>query len=1037
MSIELNPEQKAAVTYLGPKPLLIEAGPGSGKTRVLIERIKFLLKQGVEPSSMLVITFTKKAAGELKERLNKENISQSVINEMQISTIHSFCLKILENENVHISNIFDEQDIIMYLSKYKKELGFNNEFFITNFYLKEVVDKYNEYLSFEVDTEGLCKYIKENHPYSEEYVNFVKYFFKKYHRFPKKEIKRNNFKNDWYNARYYKIAESYPRFLKILKENDIYTYDLLQKEALNYFNKNPDSQYINVLIDEFQDTDPIQMEIFKILIKNSMENNGSFTAVGDSDQKIYGFRGTTVDYFEYIRSNYDCEDKPLNVNYRSTDNIIEFSENFIKDQRSENSKKSIISDRKEIKDSYYFETSIDSKKKNEMRREEAINITYLINYLVKNKGINYSDIAILYRTVKTDSEYLVKSLEDNNIPFQISGIANLESKDEIQIILTLFYYIIDATKNVQTRNRWVDEWLNLETLANSKFMDFSEDTKEILKEKELEYNLNLLDVFKEEYRKTFEKETKIGTIKGIFGNDKISKEFIEELFHLVEKPSLNMETIEKWNITDKKDLEFFKKFNNIKKQVNDLPYYKLLNDKKQLEKTKEYYKDKFDLDEIPTILTVFYNLLELCGFTSQSDERYLKNLGRFSEILYRYEQVVSKYDVNGLFWYLSNCLSDYKSSIPENQAVLLSTIHKSKGLEFPVVIIPSINDTSIPKKFTDPREKKYKNGKGIYYTPSEFLKYKPNITIDEEKVEFDKEERRLFYVAVTRAKDLFILSVNIFKDKIPQLAEESIYDNNVKRLQREILPYMPEINSDEHKDHSKVNLSYSSLSSYQRCPLLYRFLYKDTFKQSDTDDIIYGLVIHELFNVINKKIKENGQIPDFEEIKKTAERLYLKRDFIRDPNDLTPIIESIATYFTNFGSKIKVLETEYKFNIQTDEYVLTGALDLLYETPDGKIGILDYKNSETSNYNISSYEKQLSTYILALKNDVKYKDITVDEAKIYTMKDSNLIDIKISNVDSYNLKIDKVANNIENNNFEPKENLYNCTNCKFRFFCNN
>ena len=68
---------------------------------------------------------------------------------------------------------------------------------------------------------------------------------------------------------------------------------------------------------------------------------------------------------------------------------------------------------------------------------------------------------------------------------------------------------------------------------------------------------------------------------------------------------------------------------------------------------------------------------------------------------------------------------------------------------------------------------------------------------------------------------------------------------------------------------------------------------------------------------------------------------------------------------------------------------------------------------------------------------MKYKDITVDEAKIYTMKDSNLIDIKISNVDSYNLKIDKVANNIENNNFEPKENLYNCTNCKFRFFCNN
>ena len=92
----LNTKQKEAVEYCGEKPILIEAGPGSGKTRVLTERVKFLLKeQKVDPESLLVITFTIKAANEVKERLS-ESIPEEIINKMQISTIHSFCYNIIE-----------------------------------------------------------------------------------------------------------------------------------------------------------------------------------------------------------------------------------------------------------------------------------------------------------------------------------------------------------------------------------------------------------------------------------------------------------------------------------------------------------------------------------------------------------------------------------------------------------------------------------------------------------------------------------------------------------------------------------------------------------------------------------------------------------------------------------------------------------------------------------------------------------------------------------------------------------------------------
>ena len=359
MSIKLNPEQEEAVTYLGPEPLLIEAGPGSGKTRVLIERIKFLLNHGIEPSSMLVITFTKKAAHELKERLNNDNIAQSVINEMQISTIHSFCLKLLADSNINIFNIYDEKELIMFLSQHKKELGFTGEFYIPNSQLKDVVKKYDEYSLFDVDVNGLCDYIHENHPYSEEYVDLVKKEFRQKGKFPRKALKydkkvkkgERNLEDDWYDAKYFKIAESYPRFLKLLKRNNISTYDLLQKEALNYLIKNSKTQYTNILIDEFQDTDPIQIQIFEILLGEILKNKGSFTVVGDADQKIYGFRGATGDYFEYLRSRYSCKNLALNYNYRSTDDIISISNNFIKHQRSKTSQKMLKGFREINKDS--------------------------------------------------------------------------------------------------------------------------------------------------------------------------------------------------------------------------------------------------------------------------------------------------------------------------------------------------------------------------------------------------------------------------------------------------------------------------------------------------------------------------------------------------------------------------------------------------------------------------------------------------------------------------------------------------------------
>ena len=207
--MELNVEQSKAAYYEGDKPLLIEAGPGAGKTRVIIERIKFLYNDlKVKPESLVVITFTKKAAQELIERLREEDISQDDIDQMAISTIHSFCYSLLDRDNSVLEVISDDNNerLDLFIRKHLDDLGFNGTATLSSKReIGRIIDKFDEFTIFNVDTEGLVKYIEENYPVSEEFVKLVE----DSETFPREEAKKD-FSEDWYNARYLQIAKAYP-----------------------------------------------------------------------------------------------------------------------------------------------------------------------------------------------------------------------------------------------------------------------------------------------------------------------------------------------------------------------------------------------------------------------------------------------------------------------------------------------------------------------------------------------------------------------------------------------------------------------------------------------------------------------------------------------------------------------------------------------------------------------------------------------------------------------------------------------------------
>lgn len=992
----LNENQQKVVEYNGNKPLLVEAGPGSGKTRVIIERVKFLINElKVNPSSLLVITFTRKAANELKDRLS-EDIPKNIINEMQISTIHSFCLDFLKKRG-NVTNLIDDdsgEKRRLFIQKYKYKLGFKNEFYLADYQIPSVINKFDEYTTFKVDIDGLIDYIKQTRPIDKEYVDFVNSF--KF--FPSKKVRENEkFKKSWYNARFLQTPKAYVKYLELLDLFNAVDYNTVQIKFLESLKENPETQYTNILVDEFQDTDPVQAEIFEILLKNAE----SFTAVGDVDQSIYSFRGSFRDYFEEFYNKYNAELISLNYNYRSTNNIIRTSEAFIKPQRKEYSKKYLVGARNEDKASYILE-SLDP-------QEEAQKIFNLIKDLKDNGKIRqYSDVAILYRSIVSNKNipFLIDEFKKNDISYHISGTEDLIESDEVKSILTLFYYIARKLDHSYGMSNLEKEWLNLRAFCGidfiPKFRKLSVETKRYLMELQENFENDVLKTEKEVYFELTGKKSRKKKFNGVFTRN---EDVLIEIFKRVNKPVVDLDLIE-----DAGDREFFT----------------------ELEKLRENVFSSDEEDKL-TILEVYYELLNLCGYfddlviNNGDYELELENLSKISRTIFNYESIISAKDVRGLFFFLTNVIEGYGTSSSDVDGVQLMTVHKAKGLEFPVTIVSSLSEYNFPLAPRDPmREKDNINKDDTFYTPNKFLEYKDCSEADEVNLGL-AEENRVIYVAMTRAQDILVLSV---VGKMPEeICRISNYFN--KNLD---LDNMSISSVGSKPEENKLNLSYSSFADYNNCPWRYNLLNKLHFKVSQKEVTKMGSIIHEALDVINQEIKDAGEISK-ENIEKIAKDTYYLHGGTDEEFD--DYMDSIFDYYNEIGFDITVVDSEVPFSIDRDNYRFNGAIDLIYKNQNGEYGILDYKNTIFKDYNREKYAQQLLTYILALKNDSKYGDIEITEAKIYAIKSRSLIDFNIgeSRLATQKEEIQNTVDLINSHEFNKNESSY-CNICEFLKYCN-
>lgn len=399
---ELNPPQHQAVTH--PKgPLMIIAGAGSGKTRVLTYRIAWLIDQGIDPFNILALTFTNKAAQEMRERI--ERIIGPDARNLWMGTFHSVFAKILRYEGKALGytsnfSIYDTDDSKSLIKTIIKEFSLDDKVYKPNYVLNRISNAKNSLVSWEM--------YNENPLFREEDAGA---------RMP--EI-----------GRIYKTYSQRCFAANAMDFDDLlYNTNILFRDHLDILNKYQ-HKFKHVLVDEFQDTNVSQYLITRKLA--AVHQN--ICVVGDDAQSIYAFRGANIQNILNFKKDYpELITVKLEQNYRSTQNIVNAANSLIKKNKDQ-LEKNVFSENDEGKKIEVLKSSSDN--------EEGRTIANMIFEEKVRDGLHNSDFAILYRT-NAQSRAFEEALRKLNIKYRIIGGLSFYQRREIKDLLAYLRFTVN------------------------------------------------------------------------------------------------------------------------------------------------------------------------------------------------------------------------------------------------------------------------------------------------------------------------------------------------------------------------------------------------------------------------------------------------------------------------------------------------------------------------------------------------------------------------------------------------------------------
>ncbi len=395
---DLNEAQRAAVEYID-GPSLVIAGAGSGKTRVLTYKIAYLLSQGMKPWSIMALTFTNKAAKEMKERIGKL-VGNDLAQHLYMGTFHSIFSRILRAEAEHIGfnnnfTIYDESDSRSLIKAIVKELGLDDK-------------KYKP-----AAVHAKISMAKNNLMSAAAYESDAAIF---------EQNKR---------AQMPEVGKIFLAYVQRCKQANAMDFDDLLTLTYQLFREHEDirhkyaARFDYVLVDEYQDTNHVQMSIVMQLCQEKQR----VCAVGDDSQSIYSFRGANIDnILNYQRQFQGTRLFKLEQNYRSTQTIVEAANSLIKHNRNQ-IPKDVFSENAKGEKIQYKPAYSD--------KEEAAIVAKDVKRIRREDGCQYSDFAILYRT-NAQSRSFEEEFRKQGIPYRIYGGLSFYQRKEIKDIIAYF-----------------------------------------------------------------------------------------------------------------------------------------------------------------------------------------------------------------------------------------------------------------------------------------------------------------------------------------------------------------------------------------------------------------------------------------------------------------------------------------------------------------------------------------------------------------------------------------------------------------------
>jgi len=1004
---DLNQAQQKAVEENG--ALLILAGPGSGKTKVITEKILHLMKTGVKPENILALTFSEKAAKEMSDRLAKETDAS----QLTISTFHSFCRQILE-DNVLDSGISFASGVISRANQLVwglksidsfgleyAEVG-NNEIEL----IQSMIDGISAFRDELISPEDLETYLQRKEPKDEEEADRI--------------------------GKLKDMLKIYKEYEKYKRKEMLLDFDDMIHEVSLLFSKKPlilkryKAEYKYILVDEFQDTNFAQLFLIKQLAGENV------FAVGDDDQSIYRFRGAYLTNFQDFKAHFKkYQEILLKQNYRNSRNILGIAMQLME--------KAPNRERKDLNTGNHDGEKI-SVAKCENEQAEAEFVLKEIRNIVgtkffsrsdqRERTLTYKDIAILSRR-KADGVKYNNILRKNGIPSEFVAHVDFFSMPVIRDMEAYLKIIENPLKS---------------GIHLSRIMKISGIT---------EINVQKIN----EHARKKRSDT----------------DFIDFVFESMEEAD------------------------NI-----------IVSQKAHVAEIVQTIKKMLELKEKTTISELVYNIMVKYTDLYKKSINEAKNsvlLNKFYEISQDYESIAKKMSIGDFLSYIE-MLSSFQTEIGETEetdSVKIMTVHQSKGKEFAVVFIVDAAARKFPLRYA-PKD---------IFVPNDLSKGLK--TQEDEKDLYLQEERRLFYVAITRAEQKLYIAFaeqygdNKNKTKPSQFLEEISYFDNplidlilvksegknditqaptilektidelqekcVKAVQQmqlktavqkiaeleklRTLEETGKINFEPEKFFSvedndaelksiidgKVipivkkdqRFSATALDTYKECPLKYKFqsvLLVPTIRKTYFD---LGSVVHKVLETLSKK-ELDGIKPTKEAAMEMLSKFWSSSAYQsrkKELEDKESASKMIDTYLEwQEANKNKIVGVEVPFDFTIGGRRLTGKIDRIEQTGDGEYVVIDYKTGYAKETKNTIKENiQMNVYSLAILEKLFGK--LPKQASLFYVKHNKFVDYfpDKNSVDMQKKRLEEMINSVMAEKFGATPSYQACKFCDYSVIC--